>query len=151
MIAQYSLMNWLLWQQWMTYLQSFNFKNVYIRLPKSDISLAKICWTVFEIFNQNPRKVLFFPLSHFDDVIKSTWHFCQFVKISTHSIFLPSFIVTWLEIAKLRRGAKSLFRLAKSPVQIGLNPKQQCHRKKTSKIMNNRVVLKFQELHNASF
>ena len=33
-----------------------------------------------------------------DDVIK---FFCQFVKISTNSISLPSFIVILLEIAKL--------------------------------------------------
>ena len=106
-LAQYSLMNWLPWQEWMTYLQSFNFKNFDIRLPKSDISLVKICWTVFEIFSQNPQKRSIFQLSHFDDVIKSTWrrrhqNFCQFVKIFTHSISSPRFIVIWFEIDKLR-------------------------------------------------
>ena len=55
-LAQHSLMNWLPWQQWMTCFQFFNFKNFYTWLPKNDISLAKIIWTVFEIFSQNPRK-----------------------------------------------------------------------------------------------
>ena len=66
-------MNWLPWQQWMTYRQSFNFKNFYTWLPKHDISLVKISWTVFEIFSQTLENVLFFQLSHFNDVIKSTW------------------------------------------------------------------------------
>ena len=120
--TQHSTRNWLPWQQWVTYLQSFNFKNLYMWLPKNDISLVKISYTVFEIFSQNPRKPSIFQLSHFDDVIK---FFRQFVKTSTHSISLPSFIVIWLEIAQLG-GAKmppSLFRSAKSPVQIGLT----CH------------------------
>ena len=38
---------------------------------------------------------------HDNDVIKT---FCQFEKIFTNSIYLPSFIVIWLEIAKLEGG-----------------------------------------------
>ena len=59
-LAQHSIMNWLPWQQWMIYLPSFNFINVCIYLPKSDISLVKISWTVFEIFSQNAKKICYF-------------------------------------------------------------------------------------------
>ena len=45
-LTQHPLMNWLPWQQWMTYLQSFNSKNLHIWLPKNDISLVKISWTI---------------------------------------------------------------------------------------------------------
>ena len=55
-LAQHSLINWLLWQQWMTYLQCFNLKNFYKWLTKNDISLVEISWTVFEILSQNPQK-----------------------------------------------------------------------------------------------
>ena len=129
-LAQHPLMNWLPWQQWMIYLQSFNFKNFYIWLPKNDISLLKISWTVLRYSAKTFENLPFFQLSHFDDVMKSTWwwrhqNFCQFVKIFTHSIFLPSFIVIWLEIAKLQGGGAkwppSLCKFAKSPVQIGLS------------------------------
>ena len=59
-LAQHSLMNWLPWQQWVVYFQSFNFKNFYIWLSKTDISLVKITWTVFEISSQNPRRSAIF-------------------------------------------------------------------------------------------
>ena len=64
-LAQHSLVNRLQWQQWMIYLQSFNFKNFYIWLPKSDISLVKICRTFLEIFSQNPRKTSIFAAVQF--------------------------------------------------------------------------------------
>ena len=60
LLAQHSLMNWLPWQQWMFYLPSFNFKNCYIYLPKSDISLVKISWTVFEVFIENAKNSAIF-------------------------------------------------------------------------------------------
>ena len=82
-LAQHSFMNWLPWQQWMVYLPSFNFKNFYIYLHKSNISLVKISWTVFEIFSQNAQRSAIFQLSHFDDVIKSTrrWRHQNFLSI----------------------------------------------------------------------
>ena len=107
-LAQQSLMNWLPWQQWVVYLQSFNFKTFYIWFPKIDRSLVK-----FEPFLRYSAKTLeicyFFQLSHFDDAIKSTWRWrhqnvCQFINISTHSIPFPSFIVFWLEMTKLGEG-----------------------------------------------
>ena len=55
-LSQHSLMNWLQWQEWVVYLQSFNFKNFYICLPNTDIGLVKISWTVLEIFSQNLGK-----------------------------------------------------------------------------------------------
>ena len=125
-LAQHFLKNWLPWKQWMTCLQLFNFRRYYGWLSKNDISLLKISWTVFEIFGQNPRKPSTFSAVAFftsknqddDDVIKN---FYQFVKISTHNISLPSFIVIWLEIVKLGGGIPpSLFRLGKIPVQIRL-------------------------------
>ena len=45
-LAQHSLMNWLPWQQWMTCLQSCNFKNIYRWLPKNDISLLNCFWDI---------------------------------------------------------------------------------------------------------
>ena len=95
------------------YLPSFNFKNFYMYLLKSDISLVKISWTVLRYSAQMLKNLLFFQLSHFDDVIKSTWRWrhqkfqSQFVKISTHSIPLPSFVFFWLEIAKIGGGQHS--------------------------------------------
>ena len=140
-LAQHSLMNWLPWQQRMVYLPSFNFRNFYIYLLKSDISLVKISSTVFEIFSKNAQQSAIFSAVSFwwrhkiNMTMTSSKQFCQFVKFSTHSIPSPSFILFWLEIAKLGGwvgggGGKvlppSLFSLAKSSVQIGLSMKMSC-------------------------
>ena len=44
-------------------------KNFYIYLPKSDISLVKISWTVFEIFSQNAQKSAIF------SAVSFWWHY----------------------------------------------------------------------------
>ena len=63
-----------------------------------------------EIFSKNPIENLSLSTHQNDDdainrnddeVIKTFW---KFVKMSTHSISLPRFIVIWLEIAKLWGG-----------------------------------------------
>ena len=127
-LAQHSLMNWFPWQQWMTYLQSFNFKNVYIRLPKIDISLVRSVKSFLRYSAKTLKNLLFFQLSHFNDVIKSIrrWRHQNFLSICKDFYIYYTLIkfhrhLTWNSQA--RRGAKiptSLFRLAKSPVQIGL-------------------------------
>ena len=96
-------------------------------------SLVKISWAVFEIFSQHPRNTSIFQLSHFDDVIKSTgrWrHQTFFVNLyrflSIVYLCQVSSIhdLTWNSQVKRGRGegnfSPSLFRLTKSPVQIGL-------------------------------
>ena len=118
-LAQHSFMNWLLWQQWLVYLQSFNFETFFIYLPKTGLSLVKISWTVFEIFSQNRRKSAIFSAvslwwRHKINIMKI---FCQFVKISTYSIPLTSFIVFWVEMAKL--GGDILPPPPSSPVFLG--------------------------------
>ena len=52
-----------------------------------------------------------------EDFLKNVLSIC---KDSTHSISIPSFIVIIIEIAKLGKMRPSLFRLAKRPVQTGL-------------------------------
>ena len=52
-LAQQSLMNWLPWQQWMTCLQSFNFKRYYRWLPKNEV-----CWKSVEPFLRYSSKTL---------------------------------------------------------------------------------------------
>ena len=96
-LAQHCLMNWLPWKQRMIYLQSSHLKNFYIWLPKNDISLVKISWTVFKIFSQNTRKPSIFSAVAF-------WWRHNINMTMTSSIPLPSFIVIWLEIAKLGGG-----------------------------------------------
>ena len=63
-------MNWLPWKQRMTYLKSFNLKNFYLWLPKSDISLVKINVTVLRYSAKTLENLLSFQLLHFDDIIK---------------------------------------------------------------------------------
>ena len=86
-LAQHSLINWLPYQQWMTSLHSFNSKRYYRWLPKTDISLVKISWTVFKTFSKASNDVMNF--------------FCQFVMTFTYSISLSRFIMIWLGTAKL--------------------------------------------------
>ena len=53
-LAQHCLMNWLPWQQWVVYLQSFNFKNFYIWLPKTD----EVWWKFVKPFLRYSAKTL---------------------------------------------------------------------------------------------
>ena len=130
-LAQHSPMSWLPWQQGMSCLQSLISKSTTDDCLKHNISLVKISWDIFWIFSKSPRKPSTFlsvaTHQNDDDVMKPNWRgshqtFSQFVKISTNSMSPPSFIVIWLEIAKLEGGRPlSLFRFAKSPIWIGFH------------------------------
>ena len=111
----------------MTYPQSFNFKNFYIWLPKSDISLVKIRQTFLEIFSQNPRKLSIFPIVAFwwRHKINLTWRYQKFLPLCND--FYPLYILTKFHRhltwnSQVRKGGHfcpppplSLFRLAKKP------------------------------------
>ena len=53
-LAKQYLINWLSWQQEMTYVPFRNLKNTLDNCLKCDTSLVKISWTVFEIFSNRP-------------------------------------------------------------------------------------------------
>ena len=124
----------------MVYFQSFNFKNFYIWLPKTDISLW---WKSGEPFLRYSAKtlknLLFFQMSPFDDTIKSTWRWRHQKFLSICNYFYPYYtltkfhpLLTWNSEVKIWTKMPpppppprlSLFRLAKSPVQIGLRKLQ---------------------------
>ena len=90
------------WQQWTTSLKSSNFKRFYRRLPKMSTVLWKSVKSPLRYSAKILKTLQFLAVAfwwrHKINIIKN---FNQFVKISIHGISLPSFIVIWLEIAKL--------------------------------------------------
>ena len=127
-LAQHSLINWLSWQQWMTYLQSFNFRNCDIWLPKSDISLAKICWTVF--WDIQPKQ------------LKTFYFFSCRILMTTYILTKFHRHLTWN--SEVRRGAKMLPPPPppSQSFQVGKKPSPNMVKQKTEKVtyLSNLVI-----------